>query len=192
MMKMKGIYRKTGMMVAVLALLVVLSAPTVMANDLPLIEVYWDGAQDIIYATVLDFNNQCDKYHQIRYYQPGTGEPEDPTNDESLPSEGAYSSGNLDGYFATAYFAPPVDCISYEDEFDMTTFGVQDTHGEWTVWVLKGGNVANSDHAEITSPRGYKTVTVGDDPYIPEFTTLAIPVVAILGLVAFYRRKQKK
>ena len=27
---------------------------------------------------------------------------------------------------------------------------------------------------------------------IPEFTTIAIPIVAILGLVAFYRRKQKK
>ena len=27
---------------------------------------------------------------------------------------------------------------------------------------------------------------------IPEFTTIAIPVVALLGLFAFYRRKQKK
>ena len=27
---------------------------------------------------------------------------------------------------------------------------------------------------------------------IPEFTTIAIPIVAILGLVAFYRRKWKK
>jgi hypothetical protein len=27
---------------------------------------------------------------------------------------------------------------------------------------------------------------------IPEFATIAIPVVALLGLVAFYRRKQKK
>ena len=27
---------------------------------------------------------------------------------------------------------------------------------------------------------------------IPEFTTIAIPAIAILGLVAFYRRKQKK
>jgi len=31
-----------------------------------------------------------------------------------------------------------------------------------------------------------------DYQMIPEFATIAIPVVAILGLVAFYRRKQKK
>jgi hypothetical protein len=30
------------------------------------------------------------------------------------------------------------------------------------------------------------------DYQIPEFATIAIPIIAILGLVAFYRRKQKK
>ena len=30
------------------------------------------------------------------------------------------------------------------------------------------------------------------DAQIPEFTTIAIPVIAILGFFAFYRRKQKK
>ena len=31
-----------------------------------------------------------------------------------------------------------------------------------------------------------------DYPHIPEFATLAIPVVALLGLYAFYRRKPEK
>ena len=34
--------------------------------------------------------------------------------------------------------------------------------------------------------------STGSQNEIPEFTTVAIPVVALLGLVAFYRRKQKK
>ena len=187
MIEMKSIYRKTGMVVAVLALLVVMSAPTAMAkdSDLPTIDVYWDSDRDVIVTIASDFGNQGDKVHQCRYYQPGTGEPAN-DGDESLPSEGPYSDVNLDGYFATGCFVPDVNGDPYTDEFNMVDFGVQDTYGVWTVWLLKGGNAEKSD---ATSPRGH--VTVGCVP-IPEFTTIAIPVVALLGLVAFYRRKQKK
>ncbi|MCK4459920.1 MAG: PEF-CTERM sorting domain-containing protein [Methanosarcinales archaeon] len=66
-----------------------------------------------------------------------------------------------------------------------------------TIWFkLKGdwheGSVLIGTKAGHNEATGYVTGPVCTDPGIPEFTTIAIPVAALLGLVAFYRRKQKK
>jgi hypothetical protein len=60
--------------------------------------------------------------------------------------------------------------------------------GDWHKGsVLVGTKAGHNDEAT-----GYVTGPVCTDPGIPEFSTIAIPVVALLGLFAFYRRKQKK
>ncbi len=167
------------MIVAVLALLVAMSAPAAMADetppesDPPQIDAYWDSDQNIIVATAWDFGNQDDKYHQFKCYLDGgttlTGTIFIPKKDgtEVVVGDGSY--------------------YKYTQTFELALENTDDTG---RVCLYKGG-IEGSDQTEITSPRGCDTVTV-DDPYIPEFTTIAIPAIAILGLVAFYRRKQKK
>ena len=161
MIKMKSIYRKTGMIVAVLALLAVMSAPTAMAKDLPTITAHWDSAQKSIVATASDFGNQNGKYHQFKCSLEDTTL----TGDIFIPGHGT----------------------TYTEKFELA--GLENTEGVWTVCLYKGGS--EKSKPDITSPRGCCTVTVGCVP-IPEFATIAIPIVALLGLVAFYRRKQKK
>ncbi|KAF5419421.1 MAG: hypothetical protein C5S49_00600 [Candidatus Methanogaster sp.] len=63
--------------------------------------------------------------------------------------------------------------------------------GNWSenlveVGTKAGNNDDNIANGSVTGP----VCNVGEP--IPEFTTIAIPVIALLGLLAFYRRKQKK
>ena len=180
MMKMKSIYRKTGIMVAVLALLVVMSAPTAVAVVNDTITATWVPPN--IVATASNFDHP-DKWYQIRVYQPGTN------YDKNNPGAvGPYDSNNLTGYFTSDEWKP-------EDEGGVehtyTLYNVDSLpnyEGEWTIWLFKAGVSENPPEEGVTSARVWTTLTVP----IPEFATIAIPVVALLGLFAFYRRKQKK
>ena len=63
-----------------------------------------------------------------------------------------------------------------------------------------GGNVSDGDNGSVSDGDNGGNVSDGDNggngdnggEPIPEFTTILLPIVALLGLVAFYRRKQKK
>ena len=181
-MKMKSIYRKTGMMMAVVALLVVMFAPTAMAvkPGYENIDANWNDPYIVVTVDTFQHN---DKWYQFRYYPPGNGTP---VGDNDFPPLD-------DTYYATNKFLPTDGDLmldetnyTYTDTFNVATSGLQNTEGTWTVWLFKAG-VEGSD-GPVTSARVYTTVTVP----IPEFATIAIPIVALLGLVAFYRRKQKK
>ena len=54
-----------------------------------------------------------------------------------------------------------------------------------------GGNVSDGDNGSVSDGDNGGNGDNGGEP-IPEFTTILLPIVALLGLVAFYRRKQKK
>ena len=172
-------------MMVVLALIVVLSAPTAVAPPPPPTDVMtaiWDDPNIVV--TVKDFHNP-DHWCQYRYCQPG-----------SLSNVGPYdSTTNPGGYFVSDPWVPSKDNDPYTDRFDVTNSSAEYKGGEWTVCLYKDGVFKKGDtepQDTPNSPRGCETVMVGDDPSIPEFTTIAIPAIAILGLFAFYRRKQKR
>ncbi len=161
---MENIYRKTIMIVAALALLVVMSAPTAMAA-LENMSATWEDP--CINATAWDFQFKDYKYYQFRYYEPGT----------------SYGAG--DGYFnGTAWLAdkssPP-----HTEHFNVASSGATNITGMWTVWLFKGGTGGSNPINSITSERVWRPVDVP----IPEFATIAIPAIALLGLFALYRRK---
>ena len=172
------------MTMAVVALLVVMFAPTAVAvrPGYENIARHWDNPYIVVTVDTFQHN---DKWYQFRYYPPGNGTPDDGNDYPPL----------TDTYYVTAAFVPR-DCkempdgsnYTCTDKFDVTTSGLQNTDGTWTVWLFKAGDADNSDATAITSARVYTTVDVP----IPEFATITIPVVALIGLVALYRRKQKK
>lgn len=150
------------MMVAVLVLIVVLSAPTAMAA-LEQISATWDDPDIVAKAWGFDFKNG--KNYQFRYCE---------------PNEGTCHRG--------AIWTADATTSSYTENFNVISSGATTIYDDWTVWLYKAGD-ANSNPTEgIDSERVSVTVNVP----IPEFATIAIPIVALLGLVAFYRRKQKK
>ena len=79
----------------------------------------------------------------------------------------------------TAYVRVPVIYTLTSDETkDLTALVIHyDAHNNEVESKLQS-NTANSHDSSTYN--------------VPEFTTIAIPIVALLGLVAFYRRKQKK
>ena len=162
---MKNIYQKTGLIVAALALLVAMSAPTAMAAP-EQISATWEDP--CIKATAWDFPFKDYKYYQFRYYEPGT------------------SWG--DGYFSGTAWLANESSPPHTEYFNVASSGATNITGTWTVWLVKGGTDGSNPINAITSERVLATVGVP----IPEFATIATPLVAILGLVAFYRRKQKK
>ncbi len=178
-MQMKSIYRKTGLIVAVLALLVVMSAPTAMAVVNDAITATW--VHPDIVATASNFDHP-DKWYQIRFYQPGTN------YDEKNPGAvGLYATDNLKGYFTSDEWKP-IEESSQPHTYGLDVASLPDYEGEWMVWLFKAGVSVNPPEEGVNSARVWTTFDVP----IPEFATIAIPAIAILGLFAFYRRKQKK
>ena len=155
------------MMVAALALITVMFTPTAMAA-LENMSATWEDP--CINATAWDFPLKQYMYYQFRYYEPGT----------SYAADDDYFNG-------TAWLAnktsPP-----HTEHFNVASSGATNITGEWTVWLFKGGTDGSNPTDAITSERVWRPVDVP----IPEFTTIAIPAIALLGLFAFYRRKQKK
>ncbi len=179
MVKMKNRYGKTGLMMAVLALISVLSAPTAMADRAETVGATYEHPNIVVTAGSF---KQADYWYQVRCYQPG-----------SNPGIGAYPS-NSGGYLTSAAWVPdtPGDGIPLEDPHtcSIDVSGLPD--GTWTAYLFKDGGY-KSPPKKITSMVVYDTVDVPTvDVPIPEFATIAIPIVALLGLVALYRRKQKK
>ncbi|MEA1893839.1 MAG: hypothetical protein U9N36_01305 [Euryarchaeota archaeon] len=166
MIKMENIYQKTGIMV-VLALLVVMSAPDTVAAQKTM-SVTWEDP--CINATAWDASFKNDMYYQFRYYEPGT------------------SYADRDDYFNSTIWLANKSSPPYTDHFNVASSGATNITGIWTVWLFKGGTAGSNPVDSITSDRVHTTVDVS----IPEFVTIAIPTIAMLGLFALYRRKQKK
>ena len=181
MLKMENAYRKTMMIVAALALITVMFTPTAMAQpDLEDIVATWESPN--IVATATDFKHPG-KWYQFRFYQPGTNY----TN--SSTDVGPYNqSTEPTGYFKSDPWKPVAKDEMHTYYFDVVSNVSGDYYGEWAVWLFKAGVSPNPPDEGITSDRVSTTVDVP----IPEFTTIAIPAIALLGLFAFSRRKQKK
>ena len=163
----------------VLVLLVVMSAPTAMAVVNDTITATWVPPN--IVATASNFDHP-DKWHQIRLYQPGTN-----YNESNPGAVGPHSTANPTGYFTSDEWKPESEG-GQPHIYSLDVASLPDYEGEWTIWLFKAGVSENPPVEGVTSARVYTTVDVP----IPEFTTIAIPAVALLGLFAFYRRKQKK
>lgn len=105
------------------------------------------------------------QWYQIRYYPPG----------QSIPGGTYYANAP----FVGANFdinSPKTD-----------SYGVGTTYGTWTVALFKGGT-STSQPDEITSLRKTVQVTV----LIPEFPTIALPIVAVLAIMFFMQQRKKK
>jgi hypothetical protein len=110
--------------------------------------------------------------YELRYYPPGslacnsgTGQPVC-TFSDSPPDQ--YSSPN--GQFDT----PP---LSHSETFK------PNVAGWWVVALFHGGNPGDA----VQSFKVYAPVNVS----IPEFSTIAMPIVAVIGLLFFFQHKKK-
>jgi len=99
-------------------------------------------------------------------------------------------------YCTDTYGGVPITGIKFDKGYDCDdNTGTPETRtvsfelkGDWHEGsVLVGTKAGRRDEAT-----GYVTGPVCSDPSIPEFATIAIPAIALLGLFAFSRRKQKK
>ena len=92
------------------------------------------------------------------------------------PDDGDFNPAELDSYVRV----PVTYTLTSDTEKDLTSLVIHyDAHNNsMDVAGALRSNTANSHDSSTYN--------------IPEFTTIAIPLVALLGLVAFYRRKQKK
>ena len=167
-MKM-NIYRKAGMMIAVPTLFVVLSMSCVMAEPDENLNAIWDNPNIRVTAT----DCKSDHWYQIRYYPPG-----------NTPAEVGVPG---DAYYTACDPWNPDSGDAHSEEFNVMSSGASPIEGEWTVGLYKAGDGAIPGDG-VKCARVFVTLYVP----IPEFATITIPIVAILGLVAFYHRKQKK
>jgi hypothetical protein len=162
------------MMIVVLTLLVVMSAPTAMAERNETIVANY--VYPNIVVTTTDFM-QPEHWYQVRCYQPDTC-------DESNLDIGEYPV-NLTGYLTSDAWVPNNQTTPNTHTCNIGVSGFPD--GTWTAYLFKDG-IGTSPPEVINST----VIPVTVDVPIPEFATIAIPAIALLGLFAFYRRKQKK
>ena len=175
------------MIVAALALLAVISAPVAVADNFATLCATFDGTFIVVTCTDFPVKDGSPKHFQYRLYQPVTT----PYNNNNPDHTDLYNeSTNPYGFFVSSPFLVEYNEPPYKDTYK---FNVMDPDiepsGEWGVMLFKGGG-DNSDPINVLDSQ--KSVWVPVNVPIPEFTTIAIPIVALLGLVAFYRRKQKK
>ena len=161
-------YKEKMAMVFVVSMAVFIVMTGTAMAALESISATWEDP--CIKDTAWDFPFKDGKYYQFRYYEPGT----------SYENGDSYFNSTI--WFANTSSPPHTDC------FNVMSSGATNITGNWTVWLFKGGGINSNPTEGITSERVSVTVNVP----IPEFTTIAIPVIAILGFFALCRRKQKK
>ena len=106
--------------------------------------------------------------------------------DYEYPGHGVYADS--DTHFEVVNITIPGDVGPTLDAGEHISVPIEITHLVSAVKVHFDAVGADADHAAISFVPNSHDVTYA----IPEFATIAIPIVALLGLVAFYRRKQKK
>ena len=147
-----------------------------------------------IHAWAYDFqitnNGEC-KWYQFRYYQPNTNVRK-VVNGEEVDDEGPYSGDNTDGYFVTNVFE---GLAIYTESAPKDDFWPQTPPGPialvpgttWTVALYHDGS------CKVANPivQSYKVEIPIRIP-IPEFSTIALPIAAVIGLVFFFQHKKRK
>ncbi len=150
------------------------------------LESDWTGTQ--IHSQAWDGSNSDGTfYYQIRYYQPGTY---DYAQVDAGGGEPAYSAGTNDnGYFSSDIFEGLPNSPRIERLFT-SPIGFQP--GTWMVVLMKDGNYPRQNPPTVSTQVVSLRVDVPVDIPIPEFSTVAIPVAAVLGLVFFFQHRKKK
>ena len=228
MMKMKNIYRKTGMMVAVLALLVVMFTPTAMAlsgklwlNTVPPgtyvgpsedawredtlitgdtsfdLEIYNHNSADIYYLYLLVAVDRDPAGNVTVNVSDSIVSPYDgviTTNNNALvtetnppyeyPGHGIYVHGSATHFEVVTLTIPDDGKFEHGETISVPIEITPLVSGVRVHFDAVGANIGGEAIAFVPPSH--------DVTHVPEFATIAIPVVALLGLVAFYRRKQKK
>ena len=102
-------------------------------------------------------------------------------------------------YRNDTYGSVDIKGIKFEEGYECSETGPEirtvwfKLAGDWPEGSVKVGTKAgNGDVGTNDVGTNYVTGPIYAGDPIPEFTTIAIPAIAILGLFAFYRRKQKK
>jgi hypothetical protein len=175
-----GKNRTTGCMTDASRTIEVTTENSPSEGNLEEIDARWESPN--IIATATDFGHP-DKWYQFRFYQPGT----------KYNDVGPYDSvSNTTGYFTNSAWKPneQPECQrdAYTYSFNVLGSGAADTYGEWTVWLFKAGASPDPPEEGVVSARVSTTTNVP----IPEFSTIALPIATVLGLMLFMSRKKQK
>jgi hypothetical protein len=137
-------------------------------------------------------NLMDNKYYQIRYYQPNTFELcdsnlwSDESNADNTGLEGPYDpTNNRDGFYAGPKFKSNEFPVYTET---LTNPGHGWVKGDWTIVLMKGGNTKSDP---FTYANSIRTICPLQVP-IPEFQTIALPIVAILGIMLILQSRKRK
>ncbi len=154
----------------------------------------WDNINtkiDASSANTVHTDNVC---YQMRYYRPGTFFENNLYDDELTNNGGRvgpYPSDPNGFYIGDLY-------TGLEDTHSESLNNVPDgpveswKGGEWVVALMHKGKSAKADCAEITGLANSFKLSVPVDVPIPEFSTIALPIVAVIGLVFFFQHKKRK
>jgi hypothetical protein len=144
----------------------------------------------------------CDKWYEIRLYAPGIipgiFDPNNPTTEQKAIFESApdplhpynaflfpaLSVGNPTGSVTDYFWGQK--CILVTDCVGTYTPSILE-QGDWIVVLVKAGESGNPPEY-MTSYRLSTTVPVA----VPEFSTIALPIAGVIGLVFFFQHKKRK
>jgi len=117
--------------------------------------------------------------YQIRYYQSGTTEGEEPYD----------AINNQNGYYTSVpefTIDPNTGDSCYTETFKTPPNGDQN---DWRVDLVKARNAGNSDSYRMVASR---RVNAPVDVPIPEFPTIALPIAGIIGIMFLFHSRYRK
>ena len=122
--------------------------------------------------------------YQLRYYPPGTlycnSDPAVGTCEVELNN-----SPDKSGYLTTPYW------INYDEPGNYTDYFNPTTHGDWVIALYHAGSGEAIPYNINKYVGSYKVCSDINIP-IPEFSTIAIPIAAILGLMFILQSRKRK
>ncbi len=133
-------------------------------------------------SNLLDTRNG--HYYVLRYYPPETLPCN--TDDSQIGCE-AYFDGLADNYVPPNYI-PGTPHYSPQNFFNEQSSFTPTEIGWWVITLWHSGS--GTDGKEICI-KSFKLWTPVNVP-IPEFSTVAIPIAAVLGLVFFFQHRKRK
>jgi hypothetical protein len=121
------------------------------------------------------------QWYQIRYYPPGTFPTCSPTPCTVNYENGLFITPNVKFEGKEIY----IESKPYEEYYTPPP----NAAGDWTVALFKDGTYSPTKPGDV--PKSFK-VSVPIIVPIPEFSTIALPIAAVIGLVFFFQHKKKK
>lgn len=155
----------------------------------------WDNINTKIDASSANTEHTNNVCYQVRYYPPGKFVE----NNLYIDEDGIDNTGRV-GPFPSdpAGFYTGVLFTGNQDPHSESLNNVPDgpveswTQGDWMVALMHRGKSANANCADLTGLANSLKVSVPVNIPIPEFSTVAIPIAAVLGLVFFFQQTKKK